>query len=138
MFELCRSARARKACTKELTEMKSAFRFGIEVVLERRPRWLQTARLGLVCHPASVDSNLAHSADRLHALVGKRLVALFGPQHGARGEKQDNMIESDDYRDGRLKVPVYSLYGKVREPTDDMFRKVDVLLIDLQDVGTRV
>jgi uncharacterized protein YbbC (DUF1343 family) len=117
---------------------QTGFRFGIEALLERRPGWLRTARMGLVCHPASVDRALVHSADRLHAVVGQRLVAMFGPQHGARGDKQDNMIESDDYHDPQLGLPVYSLYGKVREPTDEMLRNIDVLLIDLQDVGTRV
>jgi uncharacterized protein YbbC (DUF1343 family) len=111
---------------------------GIEVLLDRRPRWLRGERLGLVCHPASVDRQVGHSADRLREAVGKRLVALFGPQHGARGERQDNMVESPDYRDWRLGVPVYSLYGTVREPTEEMLRDVDVLLVDLQDVGTRV
>lgn len=114
------------------------FRFGIEVLLDRPPRWLRAERLGLVCHPASVDRRLIHSADRLREAVGKRLVALFGPQHGARGEKQDNMIESADYRDPRLGVSVHSLYGRVREPTEEMLRGIDVLLVDLQDVGTRV
>ena len=114
------------------------FRFGIEVLLARRPRWLRSERLGLVCHPASVDRRLIHSADRLRETMGKRLVALFGPQHGARGEKQDNMIESDDYRDPRWGVPVFSLYGESREPTEDMLRGIDVLVVDLQDVGTRV
>jgi uncharacterized protein YbbC (DUF1343 family) len=114
------------------------FRSGIEVLLDRRPRWLRTERIGLVCHPASVDLRLVHSADRLRDTVGKRLVALFGPQHGARGEKQDNMIESANYRDPRFGVPVYSLYGKVRKPTGGMLRNIDVLLVDLQDVGTRV
>jgi uncharacterized protein YbbC (DUF1343 family) len=85
------------------------FHFGIEVLLDRRPRWLRTERLGLVCHPASVDRGLIHSAVRLREAVGKRLVALFGPQHGARGEKQDNMVESADYLDARLGVPMYSL-----------------------------
>ena len=112
--------------------------FGIDVLLDRRPKWLRKQRLGLVCHPASVDRRLVRSADRLRDAVGKRLVALFGPQHGAWGEKQDNMIESDDYRDPGLRLPVCSLYGKVREPTEEMLRNVDVLLIDLQDVGTRV
>jgi uncharacterized protein YbbC (DUF1343 family) len=114
------------------------FRFGIEVLIARAPRWLRTERVGLVCHPASVDHELVHSADRLRAAIGRRLVALFGPQHGARGEKQDNMIESDDYRDPRLGVPVFSLYGKSREPTKAMLSSVDVLVVDLQDVGTRV
>lgn len=121
-----------------MPQRTSRFQFGVEVLLDRRPRWLRTERIGLVCHPASVDRQLVHSADRLRDAVGKRLVALFGPQHGARGEKQDNMIESDDYRDPRLGVPVFSLYGKVRKPTGEMLRNIDVLLIDLQDVGTRV
>ena len=117
---------------------RARFQFGIEVVLGRRPRWLSSDRIGLVCHPASVDQELVHSADRLRSAVGARLVALFGPQHGARAEKQDNMIESDDYRDPRLGIPVFSMYGKVREPTEEMLRGIDVLLVDLQDVGTRV
>jgi uncharacterized protein YbbC (DUF1343 family) len=114
------------------------FRFGIDALLDRPPGWLRTARIGLVCHPASVDSQLVHSADRLHGAIGRRLVALFGPQHGARGEKQDNMVESADYRDRQLELPVFSLYGQFREPTREMTRGIDVLLIDLQDVGTRV
>jgi uncharacterized protein YbbC (DUF1343 family) len=116
----------------------SPFRFGIDVLLETRPAWLRSARIGLVCHPASVDRQLVHSADRLRDAVRSRLVALFGPQHGARGEKQDNMIESADYRDPHTGLPVFSLYGAVREPTDDMLRGIDVLVVDLQDVGTRV
>ncbi len=114
------------------------FRFGVEVLLETRPAWLATARLGLVCHPASVGQDLMHSADRLREAVGPRLVALFGPQHGMRGEKQDNMIESADGFDRRLDLPVFSLYGAVREPTEEMLCSVDALLVDLQDVGTRV
>ncbi len=114
------------------------FRFGIEVLLDRRPRWLRTERVGLLCHPASVDQQLVHSSDRLRDAIGKQLVVLFGPQHGARGEKQDNMIESADYQDARLGVPVFSLYGKSREPTEEMLRGIDVLIVDLQDVGTRI
>jgi uncharacterized protein YbbC (DUF1343 family) len=121
-----------------MARRSTQFQFGIEVLLARRPRWLRTERLGLVCHPASLDRRLIHSADRLCEVVSKRLVALFGPQHGARGEKQDNMIESDDYRDPRLGLPVYSLYANLREPTEEMLRGIDVLLVDLQDVGTRV
>lgn len=118
--------------------LRRSFRFGIDVLLDTRPAWLRTARIGLVCHPASVDCRLMHSADRLFDAVGSRLVALFGPQHGARGEKQDNMIESADCRDPHTGLPVFSLYGAVREPTDAMLGEIDVLVVDLQDVGTRV
>ena len=115
-----------------------SFRFGIEVLLERRPRWLRTEAIGLVCHPASVNRALVHSSAQLHAVAGRRLRALFGPQHGARGEKQDNMIESRHFQDAWLRIPVWSLYSRVREPTVEMLRGIDVLLVDLQDVGTRV
>ena len=98
---------------------------------------LRNARLGLIAHPASVTSGLAHAADAIgHA--GYHLRALFGPQHGARGEKQDNMIESDPYTDPLTGVPVHSLYGEVRKPTPEMLDPLDALLFDLQDVGVRV
>ena len=95
-------------------------------------------RLALLAHPASVAANLTHSLDVLAALPGLRLAAAFGPQHGLRGDKQDNMIESDDFRDPLLGIPVYSLYGRVRRPTPAMMDSFDVLLVDLQDVGCRV
>ncbi len=97
---------------------------------------LRDASLGLIAHPASVTADLEHSATAL-ANAGYRLKALFGPQHGARGEKQDNMVESDAYQN-RRSLPVHSLYGAVRKPTPEMLRGLDVLLFDLQDVGTRV
>jgi len=93
--------------------------------------------LGLIAHPASVTPELTAAADALTS-AGFNIVALYGPQHGARGEKQDNMIESDSYTDARLGVPVYSLYGDVRKPTAAMLDGVDALLFDLQDVGVRV
>jgi uncharacterized protein YbbC (DUF1343 family) len=95
-------------------------------------------RLALLAHPASVAGNLTHSLDVLAALPDLRLAAAFGPQHGLRGDKQDNMIESDDFRDPLLGIPVYSLYGRVRRPTPAMMDSFDVLLVDLQDVGCRV
>ncbi len=98
---------------------------------------LRDARLGLIAHPASVTSDLVFSADALRA-AGFDLRALFGPQHGARGEKQDNMIESDHYTDPVTGLPVHSLYGEVRKPTGDMLDGLDALLFDLQDVGVRV
>jgi len=90
-----------------------------------------------MAHPASVTTDLSPAADALVS-SGFGIVALYGPQHGARGEKQDNMIESDSYADPLLGVPVHSLYGDVRKPTAKMLQDVDVMLFDLQDVGARV
>lgn len=111
---------------------------GIEVLLDRKSSLLSGANVGAVVHPASVLPDLRHTADALRNSRGFRLVSLLGPQHGARGEKQDNMIESDFYRDPDLGLPVHSLYGDTRIPTEEMLRDMDVLLFDLQDVGTRV
>jgi uncharacterized protein YbbC (DUF1343 family) len=115
-----------------------AVRPGIEVLLWGKKQFLSGARVGAVVHPASVLPNLNHTADALLAEKSFHLVSLFGPQHGARGEKQDNMIESDSYRDADTDLPVHSLYGETRWPTEEMLSDVDVLLFDLQDVGTRV
>jgi uncharacterized protein YbbC (DUF1343 family) len=95
-------------------------------------------RVGLVAHPASVTRDLSHSLDALAACGDLTLTAAFGPQHGLRGDKQDNMIESPDFTDPLHGIPVFSLYGTVRRPTPEMMDRVDVLLVDLQDVGTRV
>ena len=94
--------------------------------------------VALLGHPASVTHECVHTLDALAACPEIKLAAAFGPQHGMRGDKQDNMIESDDYVDPVLKVPVFSLYGKVRRPTAQMLGTFDVLLVDLQDVGTRI
>ena len=98
---------------------------------------LRDARMGLIVHPASVTSDLAFSADAVRE-AGFDVRALFGPQHGARGEKQDNMIESDHYWDLVTGLPVHSLYGGVRKPTPEMLDGIDALVFDLQDVGVRV
>mgnify|MGYP001817707704 CR=1 FL=1 len=95
-------------------------------------------RVALLAHPASVTSNLTHSLDALAATDGIRLTAAFGPQHGLRGDKQDNMIESPDFEDPVHGIPVFSLYGEVRRPTADMMDAFDVLLVDLQDLGCRI
>jgi uncharacterized protein YbbC (DUF1343 family) len=110
---------------------------GIEVFLDK-PSIIQGARVGVVVHPASVLSNLRHTADALWECREFTLVSLFGPQHGARGEKQDNMVESEFYRDPDTGLPVHSLYGETRRPTEEMMQDIDVLLFDLQDAGTRV
>lgn len=102
---------------------------------------LRGRRVALLAHPASVGPDLSHSLDRLadhSASSGMLLSAAFGPQHGLRGDKQDNMVESADYVDPRLGIPVFSLYGEVRRPTQAMLDRFDVLLVDLQDLGCRI
>ena len=115
-------------------------KFGIERLIEdptlRAP--LAGRRIALLAHPASVTRDLTHSLDALAALPDVTLTAAFGPQHGLRGDKQDNMVESPDYLDPRLGIPVFSLYGEVRRPTDAMMDSFDVLLVDLQDLGCRI
>lgn len=115
-------------------------KFGIDRLLEdaslRAP--LTGKRVALVAHPASVTRDLTHSLDALAALSDIRITAAFGPQHGMRGEKQDNMVESADYTDPRHGVPVFSLYGDVRRPSGQMMSTFDVVLIDLQDLGCRI
>jgi uncharacterized protein YbbC (DUF1343 family) len=113
-------------------------RTGIEVLLAKKRNLIRGARIGTVVHPASVLPDLRHTADALLDCKDFHLVALFGPQHGARGEKQDNMIESEFYRDPDTNLPVHSLYGETRRPTEEMMKDIDVLLYDLQDAGTRV
>lgn len=101
-------------------------------------RALAGRRVALLGHPASLTGNGRHSLDALGALGDIRLSAAFGPQHGMRGDKQDNMVESSDYADPLLGIPVYSLYGEVRRPSAEMMDSFDVLLVDLQDIGTRI
>lgn len=114
--------------------------FGLDRLLQdpelRRP--LSGRRLALLAHPASVTPALQPSLDALAALPDLEITAAFGPQHGLRGDKQDNMIESADFIDPRLGIPVFSLYGHVRRPTPAMMDSFDVLLVDLQDVGCRI
>jgi len=112
-------------------------RRGVERLLSGDAPHLRTCSLGLIAHPASVTDDLTHSATALLDR-GWKLRALFGPQHGARGEKQDNMVESAPYTDPVSGLPVHSLYGDVRKPTPDMLRGLDAVLFDLQDVGVRV
>lgn len=99
---------------------------------------LKGARVGLVANPSSVDGEFRHAVDQVLAAQGVTLAALFGPQHGFHSTLQDNMIETPHGEDARRRVPVYSLYSETREPTDEMLAGLDVLVVDLQDVGTRV
>ncbi len=110
---------------------------GLDRIVASWPRSLGDARVGLVVHPASVNRRLIHAV-RVFQGSGKfRLKALFGPQHGIRGETQDNMIEWEGFRDKKTGLPVYSLYGKTRRPSREMLRGLDAVVIDLQDVGAR-
>ena len=115
-------------------------KFGIDRLLDEPDTRAALAgrRLALLAHPASVTRDLTHTLDAIASLPGLRLTAAFGPQHGLRGDKQDNMIESEDFFDPVHRIPVFSLYGDVRRPTDAMMETFDVLLVDLQDLGCRI
>ena len=99
---------------------------------------LKGKRVALLAHPASVTADLTHSLDALVACGDVRITCAFGPQHGLRGDKQDNMIETQDFIDPVHGIPVFSLYGRVRRPTDAMIDQFDIILVDLQDVGCRI
>ena len=111
---------------------------GITRLLDTDRKLVAGQRVGLVCNPASVDGAFIHAADLIAGAPDLTFAALFGPQHGFRSDVQDNMIETSHARDARRRVPVFSLYSETREPTAEMLASVDVLVIDLQDVGTRV
>jgi uncharacterized protein YbbC (DUF1343 family) len=115
-------------------------KFGLDRLVASRAlrKGLSGKRVALLGHPASVTRDLTHALDALAALADVRLTAAFGPQHGLRGDKQDNMVESQDFTDSEHRIPVFSLYGTVRRPTAAMMSTFDVLLVDLQDVGCRI
>lgn len=119
------------------TLQRKPVKIGLEKVLEN-PDILQGWRVGLICNPASVNREFRHAADLFHENRHINLTALFGPQHGIRGDVQDNMIETGHTVDSRTELPIYSLYSETREPTEDMLANVDALVFDLQDVGCRV
>jgi len=132
--------RALAHTARSIGHFDTFMRFGIDRLLAepalRKP--LRGRRLALLAHPASVTRDLVHSLDALAECGGLELTAAFGPQHGLRGDKQDNMIESEDFVDPLHGIPVFSLYGSVRRPTAEMLDTFDVLLVDLQDLGCRV
>src|SRR3982751_6080242 len=113
--------------------------FGIDRLLAdpalRKP--LEGKRIALLAHPASVTEDLTHSLDALVA-CGLDISAVFGPQHGVRGDLQDNMMESPDFTDPTYGMPVFSLYGEVRRPSAESMQTFDVMLVDLQDLGCRI
>ena len=111
---------------------------GLENLFDHPKADLKNYRLGLLCNPSSVDRQFVHARMIINTLYPKQLKALYSPQHGFYAEKQDNMIESPDMVDPLLNIPVFSLYGDTRIPTHSMFELIDVLVIDLPDVGTRV
>lgn len=111
---------------------------GLEKLLEQRVELLRGSRVGLICNQASVNHKYHHAADLFYQNTAADLRALFGPQHGIRGDLQDNMIESDHAIDRKTGLPIYSLYSETREPTEAMLRDIDVLVFDMQDVGCRI
>ena len=117
---------------------KSHVKLGVEKLLEEPRAWLQGARVGLICNQASVDHNLQHVADLFFEHPQAKLTTLFGPQHGIRGDVQDNMIETGHSVDRETGLPIHSLYSETREPTESMLKDVDVLIFDMQDIGCRI
>src|SRR3954471_8857395 len=115
-------------------------KFGIDRLVEDRElrKPLAGKRVALLAHPASVTRDLTHSLDALAALGDVRITAALGPQHGLRGDKQDNMVESADFTDPVHHIPVFSLYGAVRRPSGQSLGTFDTILIDLQDLGCRI
>lgn len=113
-------------------------RLGLERFIDSPPDWSRRAAIGLLTHPPAVDRRFVSSAQLLTELLGENIIALFGPQHGFWGDKQDNMVESPDGYHPALARRIHSLYGEVRQPTPEMLDGLEVLLVDLQDVGTRV
>ncbi len=111
---------------------------GLEVLLAQRTGTLKGDRVGLICNPSTVDGRFRHAADLFSSHGEIELTALYGPQHGIRGETQDNMVEWEGFKDPRTGVPAFSLYGTVRKPAVEMLDRVDLLVFDIQDVGTRV
>ncbi|MDP6560540.1 MAG: DUF1343 domain-containing protein, partial [Candidatus Binatia bacterium] len=114
-----------------------AVRLGLDVLLDDQLDLIGDQRVGIIVHPASVNARLEHTRNLFFDHPGIDLTTIMGPQHGIRGETQDNMIEWEDYHDPVADLPVYSLYGKTRSPSREMLENVDVVVFDLQDVGAR-
>jgi uncharacterized protein YbbC (DUF1343 family) len=117
---------------------RKPIKLGVEKLLEEIPDSIRGLRIGLVCNQASVDHQFRHVADLFKTKPSVRLTTLFGPQHGIRGEVQDNMVETPHVTDTATGLPVYSLYSETREPTAEMVADIDAFVFDLQDVGCRI
>lgn len=117
---------------------RKAVKIGLEKILDEQINLLENRRVGLICNQASVNHGFRHAADLFYEHPKINLITLFGPQHGIRGDVQDNMIETTHTTDKYTGLPVFSLYSETREPTEEMLRNIDVLVFDLQDVGCRV
>jgi len=117
---------------------KRKLTLGVERLLTEKLHLLAGSRVGLVCNQASVDHSFRHVADVMHENAAINLTVLFGPQHGIRGDVQDNMIETSHAKDRKTGLPIYSLYSETREPTEAMLADVDTIVFDLQDVGCRI
>ena len=117
---------------------RKAVKLGLEKILDEQVNLLNGLRVGLICNPASVNHQFQHAADLFYENENINLTTLFGPQHGIRGDVQDNMIETAHIIDIRTEIPIYSLYSETREPTEEMLSGLDALVFDLQDVGCRV
>lgn len=113
-------------------------KLGLEKILDEKLHILKSQKIGLICNQASVNHKFEHAADLFYENSQINLTTLFGPQHGIRGDVQDNMVETSHTKDKRTGLPVYSLYSETREPTEEMLENVDSLVFDLQDVGCRV
>jgi uncharacterized protein YbbC (DUF1343 family) len=111
---------------------------GLESILVQFPALLKGKRIGILCHAPSISRDFTHIADHFSTRDDCRLAALFGPQHGIHGQTQDNMIEWQSHRHPKYNVPLYSLYGEHRKPSPEMLNEIDILVIDLQDVGARL
>jgi len=117
---------------------RKQIKLGLEKLLEEQSHLVRGAKVGLICNQASVNHNFRHAADLLHEHPAVNLRALFGPQHGIRGDVQDNMIETAHTVDRQTGLPIHSLYSETREPTEAMLEGLDVLVFDMQDVGCRI
>jgi uncharacterized protein YbbC (DUF1343 family) len=111
---------------------------GLEALLDHYPSALSKKRIGILCHAPSITRNFEHISEIFYHRSDCRLTAIFGPQHGIHGQTQDNMIEWQSEKHPLYNIPLFSLYGEHRKPTPEMLQEIDVLLIDLQDVGTRI
>ncbi len=121
-----------------IKQQKASVRLGLEKILNEQISLLKNLRVGLICNQASVNHKYKHAADLFFEHPDINLAALFGPQHGIRGDVQDNMVETAHSIDKKTRLPVYSLYSETREPDEEMLKDLDALVFDLQDVGTRV